>query len=660
MKKELVIILSAVSAFCAEDSIFAASVSYNLNGSSPYYWETVGNWSGEAQPTSGDAVTINQTGLKTSPLTIQSGTSASVSSLVGNDMTLVISSGASLSASGNMQFAQTASKVSVVTNYGTVSANLLDVGAGGQKTTARFDNFGTLTVKDTLRIQNGSGGASILHNHEGATITKNAGNDYSFYINNWAGSAKVINDGTFIDNTTGIIKLGMSNAQYGKGEIILNKSGLWRSKGILAAAFQNDGVGVMTMNDSSKAVFTTGEVRVGVGERANGQILVNDDAEFVASNVVKVGWRGVANTKGLVSLKGRSRMRVEGTGLQIGFGAGATGCVSVAENAILDAKTITLCPQANSAKGVLVVADSGVVSNVNQLTVGQDRTDALAAVVMRGGTILCNGNNANPIILNSRVSRTAKITGWGKVAFLDPIAAVRDASDPRGIQHYGRVIADGEGVLHDLDFSRFGALNFNSTDVNPHGTNGWFAVNKGRLKLPRSLPTASGRKCVGDKWDANVDAQSPYRRLSNTFNYTFTGATLGNYVFSELYATDRDDIPAGLDTIGAHKVIAVWRIGHFSDGPDVDEPTHPASFTTANLKFKYSPDGLDGINYAYVYRHDGTVNGKWTRCSKSVGVNTAMPIISTTSFAPSSANWNAGWFAIVGRKYQFGTTIIVF
>ena len=128
-------------------------------------------------------------------------------------------------------------------------------------------------------------------------------------------------------------------------------------------------------------------------------------------------------------------------------------------------------------------------------------------------------------------------------------------------------------------------------------------------------------------------------------------------MFSELYATDRDDIPAGLDGLGADKVIAVWRIGYFSDGPEIDEPVNPVTFTSAKLKFKYSPLGLDGLNYVHVYRHDGTANGKWERCGKLTAPNTAMPVVSSWNFAASSEKWNLGWFAIVGRVEKPSGTV---
>ena len=114
-----------------------------------------------------------------------------------------------------------------------------------------------------------------------------------------------------------------------------------------------------------------------------------------------------------------------------------------------------------------------------------------------------------------------------------------------------------------------------------------------------------------------------------------------------------------MDGIGADRTLAVWRIGYFSDGPEIDEPTHPSSFTSANLKFKFSPENLDGLYGVYVYRHDGTVNGKWVRTGKKAAPSTTMPIVSTGNFTPSSENWNLGWFAIVGRTKPFGTTLSI-
>jgi hypothetical protein len=183
-------------------------------------------------------------------------------------------------------------------------------------------------------------------------------------------------------------------------------------------------------------------------------------------------------------------------------------------------------------------------------------------------------------------------------------------------------------------------------------------VNKGRLKLPRSFPRKNANhRCVGDYWKVRLGLTG---RLMNTFTYTLQGAELGNYMFAELYATDRDDIPAGLDEIPADKTLAVWRIGHFSDGPEIDEPTHPAAFTSATLRFRYAidADSILSLNYIRVYRHDGTANGKW-HCVGRADSSLENPVITATVDAPSEANWNMGWFAVTGRMNPLGTTVIL-
>ena len=275
--------------------------------------------------------------------------------------------------------------------------------------------------------------------------------------------------------------------------------------------------------------------------------------------------------------------------------------------------------------------------------------------------------NNTVIWLNPALSSLrAVVRGWGKLAFEDPRGAVTDRDPdtsvdymkPGGVTHYGQIIADGEGEMRDLDFSRLGVLSYDSTRPNQNGsTNGWFAVNKGRLKLPRSLPRKSAdHHCVGDYWKVQPGRSD---RLMNTFIYYLEGEELNNYMFAELYAEDRDDIPAGLDEIDADKTLAVWRIGHFSDGPEIDEPANPASFTSAKLRLRYCPAGTDGLRYVYVFRHDGTANGKWRKVGYRA-ISADNPVVVTRSFAPSEANWNLGWFAVVARKDLYsGMSIMV-
>ena len=461
--------------------------------------------------------------------------------------------------------------------------------------------------------------------------------------------------------------------------------------------------GILTLADNSCLVIGSGSevVHFGYSDNSSGSLSLSGSA---MADIRRPVYLGSGNTaSGAISLAGNSQLFVTNYSMVVGYNNGSTGVLHIADNAVLHVPSLkigqtsvagttgfaTLSGNAtlfstnivipawgDSGRGTLEVADNAVITNLQYLKVGLNGNANSQAVKMRGGSIYFDIDPTNPIYMErgyydplmlneNRTVVRGFIRGWGKIAFSDPRTYVTEAfntngvASPSGIVHYGQVIADGEGVMRDLDFSRFGALHYATTDANPSGTNGWFAVNKGRLKLPRSLPNRNGYKCVGDCFDANVDLGGTSRRLANTFNYAFAGAELNDFVFSELYATDRDDIPAGLNNLGADKVIAVWRIGYFSDGPEIDEPTHPSSFTSANLKFKYSPKGLDGLDGVYVYRHDGTANGTWVRTGKKAEPSTTMPIVATGNFAPSSETWNMGWFAIVGRTRPFGTAFSI-
>ena len=504
-------------------------------------------------------------------------------------------------------------------------------------------------------------------------------------------------------------------AKTGKGSITLNESSrMTLDVGELYLGYDSTSTGTVSVCDSASLIFPKSYMKIGVGAssyglfeagdtscvtsptiivasgaNSTGTLALSGNCQFVEPQTFYVGYNngakgyytlkdsaradhghyfwvgGQPGAIGTVSLCGNSYVSITNNILYVGKANSATGIVLVADNAVLNATNIIIAYE-SSAVGTLEVAGAGVVSNVTRLVIGPgERTTSRALLKMSGGTVLFNGeiiyesngvNVSSPLAIDSRTTNTGLIRGWGKIAFEDPIAALRDAASPRGFLHYGQIFADGGGVMRDLDFSRFGVMGYDTTSANPNGTNGWFAVNKGRLKLPRSVPNRSGYKCVGDYWTTDVALGVKNSRLANTFNYEFTGATLNDFVFSELYATDREDIPAGLDAIGADRTLAVWRVGYFSDGPEIDEPTHPSSFTSAKLKFKFSPLGLDGLYGVYVYRHDGTVNGKWVRTGKRTDPSTmTMPIISTGNFGPSSENWNLGWFAIVGRTKPFGT-----
>ena len=450
----------------------------------------------------------------------------------------------------------------------------------------------------------------------------------------------------------------------------------------LLIASGRSGNGSLTVKDNASVSVLHRELSVGESRDTTASLTVADNARLIvskrdpseaATNLLAVAQRWLSTGYVTVTNSGF----VVAPDITVADGSSSKGTFNVAGGCVVSSN-ITIST-GSSSKGTFVVADGGVVSNVFHIQIGAETYTANAEdgkggmLKMRGGTMLFNigsTKNSTVIWLNPLRDKTSgAISGWGKLAFTDPIAMVKNMNSenpgeyekPGGIAHYGPIIADGEGQMRDLDCGRLGVLTYDTTFANNNGsTNGWYAVNKGRLKLPRSLPRKSAsHRCVGDYW-ALATNKYPTNRLANTFTYTMAGAELNNYMFAELYATDRDDIPVGLDGIGADRTLAVWRIGHFSDGPEIDEPTHPAAFTSASLRFRYSTDTnlLDGLTVLRVYRHDGTANGSW-KCVGRANPSTDNPVISATVDAPSEANWNMGWFAITGRIKPLGTSFIL-
>ena len=92
-----------------------------------------------------------------------------------------------------------------------------------------------------------------------------------------------------------------------------------------------------------------------------------------------------------------------------------------------------------------------------------------------------------------------------------------------------------------------------------------------------------------------------------------------------------------------------------ASGADIDP--EPIAFTGMSLTFRYDWREMREGQTVVVYRHDGTENGTWTRVSERKEISSTENTITTDKFDPSSATWNAGWFAVVAQNYG-GTTIL--
>ena len=301
-----------------------------------------------------------------------------------------------------------------------------------------------------------------------------------------------------------------------------------------------------------------------------------------------------------------------------------------------------------NSTGRLVIGAGAVVGPANAVLLGEV-PGSRGVLELRGGTINVKGDSNGHTILMGMDgdTTTGSILGWGLISRFNSTLRIK---------LYGQVIADGEGIERDLNMAIIKTVGTNNTDnLNGCGTNGWFAVNKGRLIYPRA------QNCAANQATHPTIGDYPTRSsptVMNSFRYGLaTKPNATYYTFAELYAPDRTDIPAGLPLRARDVVAGVWRFGLSSEtGADI-EPT-PISFGGMRLTFRYDWRGMDAEKQSlYVYRHDGSAGGSWTRVGKAE-ISSTENTITTDSFDASSETWNAGWFAVVAQSPS-GMTVIV-
>jgi hypothetical protein len=555
-------------------------------------------------------------------------------------------------------YSNTCGRMTLSGNSRVVSTSNVYLGHGNDKSGAGAQGF--LTLADNAS-------AVFTGNYLHLADIKYTAGTLEMYGNTTLGVSNLFAIGK-AQYATGIVTVA-NNARVDAGEIQVASA--WLSRGLLvvtnAAAVACTNMTLCASNTSDGDLYVSGgtvdvtNLTIAAYGTSDGCVVVADEGRLSCTNIAMA-----TSDQAVANMTVTNGGFAQSIGIQLGTGTKSFAHLKVADGAVLLASNITLAVSTTASTGILEIAEGAIVSN-DYIKIGCSSDSARGILKMSGGSLFISGKSASdPIYLNQRLACvSAWIRGWGKVAFYNPRGTITEWPNTRTrcIVHYGQVIADGEGVERDLDFSRFGSLSYRNTQANSSGTNGWFAVNKGRLKLPRCLPRKTASyTCTGDCYDLNYANETSVgvasNRLANTFSCVFQGAALNNFVFSELYAADRRDIPAGLDAIEDARTISVWRIGLFSDGPEIDEPVSPDTFTSAKLHFRLPNDHFDGLQSLRVYRHDGTEGGKWRLVGRT-RPRKGWPVVHATVSEPSEANWNLGWFAIVGRTRADGCMMII-
>lgn len=544
--------------------------------------------------------------------------------------------------------------VSVVTNSGTISvANAMRIGFR-TNTVGRVVNTGDITVGGEFNLGHNLYSYGSLRHAAGtlslagpvyvglsgdgylelAGDTKTAFPDRVFAIaqNNWKNDGSVRSRGEFV---------------------ITNSASLSRGGESLTAGVYKYATARIALYDDAKlsdiSTFTFGNVKT-------------DNSFEVYDNAV------VSNVNLLVLNAGSTSSDIEGT-TTMKLSGNAKVCDI--RNAYIGSNSYNRVELEIADNAWFGLPDDAWTTNIINVARDSDKSGD-ATIRMRGGMIglgirggLVLGSPAD----NTNVRCTSRIIGYGCVTNQgDRSKTVWSRFDIRG----GSVTADGEGVERDLDLSTFarvsGSVGDGRTYLNVSGTNGWYAINKGRLIYPNM--DGELLRFVGEYSRLTDEYQPKFVNAMKIILKDSTGVELPDEKAYHrrfnvaMYAPDRTDIPAGLvEDDAKNRRLGIWK-GNVTGNAS-------GKFATAYATIRYDqwrlgeltagagndPAGLE----VRLYKHDGTAGGRWKKVSSYSAADAATNgyrISGDISNEVSGNKHNIAWFAVVAKEIH-GSVLIV-
>ena len=643
-----------------------ANVTYlpNVKEGGIYDWRTVGNWyavGGSATgslPASGDTVYITNTTFATEWLVIPSGANASVKVLYLQQKNVASRYGVKVKIDGG-------SLATTEDSY---------VGYQGNDAVLSIENSGSWTAGKYVTLGYGGGTNCQLQVASGGTFGgKNLIIGSGGAANDGALIASVENAGTF--SLTGDLTVGF---RPNNGE----------TKGI--TRFENSGTATVdgtvyvgrtlksnaTLVNHAGASMTVKDINLGAWTNATGRILNDGTLTVTTTRTVGFGTDPGSNgelanygtlnlSAGQLNLGNYGRGRLEtGSDMSVGrlfLGAqiGGQGELSVTNGATLTTTEgrITIANQSAST-GLMEIFEDSKFVGVTNFVVGNLGRGVLR---LQGGTVTLTDNVGAWMSIGENSSTAdvsnGRLEGWGTIDKTSPGEGTGTHLIKMNLYN-GVVQADGFGAVRDLDFRLVQDMNQSITAPNTCGTNGWYAVNGARLRYPARFHSSGTSRIVGDYGGRAVSAEN--LPLVNSFGVSFAqndNSFLSmKYLYADLYANDRADIPAGLpEAYPGSSALGVWRAA-LSGNQNEPTANKKTSFSSANIlihydgaafaKLKKNGDWPGDLKLAFCV-HDGTVGGRWRKVAFASPSDS--PFISAT-ITESSDTWNMGWFAVVPVK----------
>lgn len=459
-----------------------------------------------------------------------------------------------------------------------------------------------------------------------------------------------VGNGATID---GSIQIGVQNSSYGKmtlsgGTLDIGDPTETDSEHYLRVGSSAGSTGVFE--------YKSGQILVSrcfVGNAGNGTLLLNGKYAKSATEkgvdnwflgykegsfgrmVLNAEYANAANSRGTICAGVYGDGEAEfNENMTIGYLKVAGGPKSCGSATLAANKTLTISSNVNLG-GYPLPSDSAKVypDLTGELDGGHGE------LRLNGGTLKLTKTDGGttPLVFLGRYGKGfGRLTGFGTIA-----PASSGATNVRlGIGN-GQVIADG-GTL-DLNAV---VDSVNQCEQAADTTNGWYAVNGGSVRLPRSWfkGTDVVSKCLG------TDQTAKTANLVGSVAYTLTPKASydQNFVRCSLYAEDADTVKDKLATLPSKTVLGVWRAGVFAE---LDNSSTKRDFKDISLTFHYDWTKLGGnatSERVSLWRHDGT---SWTRVGRATYTKGELSVISTaTALAPVGDSMNIGTFAVTKDK----------
>ena len=358
-----------------------------------------------------------------------------------------------------------------------------------------------------------------------------------------------------------------------------------------------------------------------VGEYGDGTFTQNSGSNIIKGSLY-LGYRsgGVGYYEmndGLLELPGTWHY------LHVGHTAGATGTFVQVGG--------TVDMTSGGTAGKYFVVGSGGSHGTYRL--GGGTLKAAIEIIGSDGTFIQTGA-VHTVASSFTVKSNGVFRGWGTV----------DISST--LKNDGIIIADGYGVDRSLVMTNYSSTSHSATN-GAEGTNGYYAINHGRLVLAKTAYIANSWPNYGHPY-WGTDKDGPHD-LVNSFDMTVDSYTQTGSIIGSLYATNHVDVPLFDKT---SKVTAVWRIERApSSSVDVQ----------ADITFRYDQVAAAslGINESdlKVYYNLGGATDSWTQVT-GYSVDTANNNI-TASNVTDIISFFAVGDGIVDPLPPAGTTITI-